>query len=93
MIRNVQPTLSGNFVDQLSTIFRVLPTDRQTLLFTATNTPVVGETIAACPNNPHVWECETTEDQKTVETLDQRFVLTPMEARNGYLVQLVLDNR
>eukprot|EP00088_Acartia_fossae_P049055 TRINITY_DN5377_c0_g1_i1.p1 TRINITY_DN5377_c0_g1~~TRINITY_DN5377_c0_g1_i1.p1 ORF type:complete len:475 (-),score=123.94 TRINITY_DN5377_c0_g1_i1:182-1561(-) len=84
---------TGNFVDQLSTIFSALPRDRQTLLFTATNTSTVQDTIAACPNNPFVWECDTVADTKTVETLDQRFILTPLEAKNGYLAQLVLEAR
>jgi len=85
--------LAGGFDEQLSTIIEALPSTRQTLLFTATNSPIIGETVSACPNNPHVWECATVNDTATVATLEQRFILTPREAKNGYLVQLVLDTR
>jgi len=85
--------LAGGFDEQLSTIFSALPSKRQTLLFTATNSPLIGQTVAACPNNPHVWECDTVNETATVTTLEQRFILTPREAKNGYLVQLVLDTR
>jgi len=85
--------LEGGFDEQLSTIFTALPSSRQTLLFTATNAPVIDQTISACPNNPHVWECATVAETLTVTTLEQRFILTPAEAKNGYLVQLVLHTR
>jgi ATP-dependent RNA helicase DDX49/DBP8 len=70
-----------------------VPANRQTLLFTATSSPLIHQTIRACPNNPHVWQCATVADTATVTQLDQRFVLTPFEAKNGYLVQIVLDVR
>jgi len=85
--------LEGGFVEQLSTILKCLPKKRQTLLFTATNAPVIHDTIAACDNNPHIWQCETTQHSATVTSLEQRFILTPSEAKNGYLAQLVLDTR
>ena len=86
--------LSGiGFTDQLSTIFSALPAKRQTLLFTATNSETVAETIKACPNNPFVYEYDSSNDAKTVETLDQYFVLAPIDAKNCYLLQLVLDTR
>jgi len=79
--------------EQLTTIVTALPSKRQTLLFTATNSEAVTETIAACPNNPFVWIDESVGVQKTVHTLDQRFILTPNEAKNGFLVQLILETR
>ncbi|XP_023333384.1 probable ATP-dependent RNA helicase DDX49 [Eurytemora carolleeae] len=85
--------LEGGFDGQLSEIISALPKNRQTLLFTATNSPIIGETVSACPNNPHVWECETVGETATVSTLEQRFILTPFEAKNAYLVQLVLETR
>jgi len=85
--------LEGGFDEQLSTIIKAVPTKRQTLLFTATSAPVIHQTISACPNDPHVWECDTVSDTATVTTLEQRFILTPAEAKNGYLTQLVLDTR
>jgi len=85
--------LEGGFDEQLATIIAALPSRRQTLLFTATSSPVIHQTISACSNNPHVWECSTVAETLTVTTLDQRFILTPPEAKNGYLVQLILDTR
>jgi len=83
--------LEGGFDNQLSEIFSALPSKRQTLLFTATNSPVIEQTIEACPNDPFIWEATCPE--ATVESLDQRFVLTPREARDGYLVELVTVTR
>jgi len=85
--------LEGGFDEQLATIFPATPATRQTLLFTATNSPVIDDVIKACPNNPHTWECESVGSTATVESLEQRYILTPREAKNGYLVQLVLDTR
>ena len=84
---------SGGFDEQLATIFPATPATRQTLLFTATNSPVIDDVIKACPNNPHTWECESVGSTATVDSLEQRYILTPREAKNGYLVQLVLDTR
>jgi ATP-dependent RNA helicase DDX49/DBP8 len=83
----------GGFDSQLATIFAAVPSSRQTLLFTATNSPIIEQTIAACPNNPHLWQCATVSEAATVHQLDQRFVLTPFEAKNGFLVQIVLETR
>jgi len=85
--------LEGGFDQQLSEIFPALPTKRQTLLFTATTSDVIRQTMAACPNNPFVWESTGPDQETTVETLDQRFVLTPKEARDGYLAELVSTTR
>jgi len=82
-----------NTHEQLTTIVNALPTNRQTLLFTATHSEAVTETINACPNNPFVWIDEGVGGQKTVDTLDQRFILTPYEAKNGFLVRLILETR
>lgn len=85
--------LEGGFDSQLATILSAVPSSRQTLLFTATNSAIIDQTIAACPNNPHVWQCATVTETATVTQLDQRFVLTPFEAKNGFLVQIVLEAR
>lgn len=85
--------LGGGFSENLSTIFSALPSKRQSLLFTATNSEIVSETVKACPNNPFVWECDTAVDTKTVESLEQKFILVPVNAKNCYLMQLVLDTR
>jgi len=85
--------LEGGFDGQLATIFSAIPSERQTLLFTATTSPVIQQTIEACPNNPFTWESTAPDKEATVATLDQRFILTPKEASYGYLVQLVRMTR
>jgi len=84
--------LEGNFDEQLSVIIPSVPKDRQTLLFTATCSSNVKTTISVCPNDPLVWECPSiVSDVATVASLDQRFLLTPPEALDSYLVQLILE--
>jgi len=85
--------LEGNFDGQLSTIIPALPDNRQSLLFTATNSSNVATVLSTCKNNPHSWQSPSIEDKHTVAELDQRFLLTPPEARDAYLVQLVLSTR
>lgn len=84
--------LEGSFDEQFSTIIPTLPSTRQTLLFTATSSPAIHTTITACNNNPFTWQCDTIEqEERTVATLDQRYLLTPREAMDSYLVKLLLD--
>lgn len=85
--------LEGNFDDQLSTIIPSLPARRQTLLFTATCSPAVTTVLSTCTNSPLTWESPDLSAEHTVATLEQRFVLTPGEARDAYLVQLLLATR
>ena len=49
--------------------------------------------LSICKNDPHTWESRNIGDKNTVAALDQRFLLTPPEARDAYLVQLVLSTR
>jgi len=84
--------LEGNFDGQLSVIIPSLPVARQTMLFTATASPAVATTISVCPNNPLTWEDPSiASDNATVASLDQRFLLSPKEAVDSYLVQLLLS--
>ena len=54
---------SGNFDGQLSTIIPALPENRQTLLFTATNSSNVATVLSICKNNPHTWELPIMEEK------------------------------
>jgi ATP-dependent RNA helicase DDX49/DBP8 len=86
--------LEGNFDEQLATIIPSLPNKRQTLLFTATNSPAIETTISACSNRPLIWQCPTIQEgEATVASLDQRYLLAPREAVDAYLVQLVQQTR
>jgi ATP-dependent RNA helicase DDX49/DBP8 len=83
----------GSFDAQLSDIFAAVPPpeSRQTLLFTATVSDTLRKLMQISEQNgknPFFFE-ETpnsnglNEDQLTPEQLEQRFVMTPVEARDG----------
>lgn len=77
----------GSFDDQLATIFRALPPKRQTLLFTATITDSLEKLKEVSMEKPFYYEAPSK--TKTADLLEQRYVLTPLEARDGYLVHII----
>jgi ATP-dependent RNA helicase DDX49/DBP8 len=80
--------LDGSFDEQLEIIFAKLPKERQTMLFTATVTDSLEKLReASMRGKPFFYQAPAK--QATVDGLDQRFILTPVEAREGYLVHLV----
>ena len=83
----------GGFDSDVSSIISALPSSRQTLLFTATNSDAISSVIQSCKNNPFVWSSPDLGLTSTVDKLEQRFVLTPIEARDPYLVQLLLSRQ
>jgi len=83
---------SGGFTGQLKTIFDNLPSKKQTLLFSATITESMEELRTKINMNDQVFKWEQNEqvdDMKTVENLKQSYVLTPVGARDAYLVMIV----
>ena len=79
----------GIFDEDLSTILSVVPSSHQTLLFTATNSPSVTSVINTCNNN-HL-QLPRYLLTSTVEKLCQKYLLTSPEAKDSYLVQLLLS--
>lgn len=84
---------SESFKEDLETIFDALPAKRQNLLFSATITPDVKESklLPLNTNNTHIWT--ESDNQLTVSTLDQRYVVCPAYARDVYLVQTLRTYR
>ena len=83
---------SGGFAGQLKTIFENVPSKKQTLLFSATITESMEELRTKINMNDQVFKWEQNEqvdDMKTVENLKQSYVLTPVGARDAYLVMIV----
>ena len=83
---------TGGFAGQLKTIFDNLPSKKQTLLFSATITESMEELRTKINMNDQVFKWEQNEqvdDMKTVENLKQSYVLTPVGARDAYLVMIV----
>jgi len=77
----------GNFDEQLKRIFEELPKNKQTLLFSATITDTLKKLQEVALNNPFMWEAPV--ESVTVDTLDQRYLLTPPDVKDGYLVHVV----
>ncbi|XP_036354744.1 probable ATP-dependent RNA helicase DDX49 [Octopus sinensis] len=76
--------LEGDFETQLSSIISFLPTkNRQTLMFSATDSPILNKLTES--SNPFKYKEETT----TVDLLDQRFVLMEADKKDSYLLVLL----
>ncbi|KAL6108178.1 probable ATP-dependent RNA helicase DDX49 [Pungitius pungitius] len=77
----------ADFTKDLETILNSLPAKRQTLLFSATLTDTLHELKNIAMNKPFLWE--STSETRTVDELDQRYILTPEKVKDAYLVHLI----
>ncbi|XP_056590710.1 probable ATP-dependent RNA helicase DDX49 [Triplophysa dalaica] len=76
-----------DFTKDLEVILSVVPAKRQTLLFSATLTDTLQQLQSIAMNKPFFWE--QTSEMRTVEELDQRYILTPEKVKDAYLVHLI----
>lgn len=76
-----------DFTKDLEVILGVLPAKRQTLLFSATLTDTLQELKNIAMNEPFFWESKS--ETRTVDELDQRFILTPEKVKDAYLIHLI----
>ncbi|XP_074490837.1 putative ATP-dependent RNA helicase DDX49 [Sebastes fasciatus] len=76
-----------DFTKDLETIMGTLPAKRQTLLFSATLTDTLHELKNIAMNKPFFWESKS--ETRTVDELDQRYILTPEKVKDAYLVHLI----
>uniref|UniRef100_A0AAY5ERP8 Probable ATP-dependent RNA helicase DDX49 n=1 Tax=Electrophorus electricus TaxID=8005 RepID=A0AAY5ERP8_ELEEL len=76
-----------DFTKDLEVILGVVPAKRQTLLFSATLTDTLQELKSIAMNKPFFWENKS--DVRTVEELDQRYLLAPEKVKDAYLVHLI----
>ncbi|XP_012683715.1 probable ATP-dependent RNA helicase DDX49 [Clupea harengus] len=76
-----------DFGKDLETILSVVPSKRQTLLFSATLTDTLQELKSIAMNKPFFWESKS--EVRTVVELDQRYILTPEKVKDAYLVHLI----
>ncbi|XP_001950474.2 probable ATP-dependent RNA helicase DDX49 [Acyrthosiphon pisum] len=83
--------LGGKFDKQIATIFKALPKERQTLLFSATMTDTLEKVKMITKKNTFVYE--STAEVKTVDELEQFYVLCPYNVKDGYLVEIVRQFR
>jgi len=79
--------LDGQYALQLQTIFKAIPKQRQTLLFSATITSALDKLHQVSIRKPFFFEDQS--DVKTVDKLEQRYVLCPNGVKDAYLVYVV----
>uniref|UniRef100_A0A8C6JL21 Probable ATP-dependent RNA helicase DDX49 n=1 Tax=Melopsittacus undulatus TaxID=13146 RepID=A0A8C6JL21_MELUD len=77
----------ADFTADLEVILEAVPARRQTLLFSATLTDTLKELKSLAANRPFCWEAVS--EVRTVEELDQRYLLVPEAVKDAYLVHLV----
>lgn len=76
-----------DFTVDLEAILAAVPARRQTLLFSATLTDTLRELQGLATNQPFFWEAQAP--VRTVEQLDQRYLLVPEKVKDAYLVHLI----
>ncbi|XP_019369162.1 PREDICTED: probable ATP-dependent RNA helicase DDX49 [Gavialis gangeticus] len=76
-----------DFTKDLEVILGAVPTNRQTLLFSATLTDTLNELKSLAMNKPFFWESPA--EVRTVDELDQRYLLVPERVKDAYLVHLI----
>ncbi|PFX34929.1 putative ATP-dependent RNA helicase DDX49 [Stylophora pistillata] len=81
--------LDPSFSDDLQVIFDSVPTERQTLLFSATLTDTLQELREISSNDPFYHEVKS--DIKTVTELDQRYILASASVRDSYLIHILRE--
>lgn len=88
VIDEADRVLSGSFDETLTVIERFLPKDRQNLFFSATMKEFLKESILF-PISQDVFEWTEDMSVKTVDTLDQRYVLCADYDRDMVLVEML----
>uniref|UniRef100_A0A8C3NCY0 Probable ATP-dependent RNA helicase DDX49 n=1 Tax=Geospiza parvula TaxID=87175 RepID=A0A8C3NCY0_GEOPR len=78
---------SADFSADLELILAAVPARRQTLLFSATLTGTLCQLRALAANSPFCWEAPAP--VRTVQGLEQRYLLVPEALKDAYLVHLV----
>ncbi|XP_078412328.1 putative ATP-dependent RNA helicase DDX49 [Cetorhinus maximus] len=76
-----------DFTQDLEPILSAVPTQRQTLLFSATLTDTLQELKKIAMNKPFFWESKT--EVRTVTELDQRYLLVPERVKEAFLVHII----
>ncbi|XP_019393883.1 PREDICTED: probable ATP-dependent RNA helicase DDX49 [Crocodylus porosus] len=76
-----------DFTKDLEVILGAVPANRQTLLFSATLTDTLNELKSLAMNKPFFWE--SLAEVRTVDELDQRYLLVPERVKDAYLVHLI----
>ncbi|XP_072381093.1 probable ATP-dependent RNA helicase DDX49 [Diabrotica undecimpunctata] len=85
--------LSGQFDEQIKTIFKELPKNRQNLFFSATITDTLEKLKEVSNKDMFYYEAPSISDAVTVEQLEQKYVLCPKDVKDAYLAQVIREFR
>ncbi|XP_028155712.1 probable ATP-dependent RNA helicase DDX49 isoform X1 [Diabrotica virgifera virgifera] len=85
--------LSGQFDEQIKTIFKELPKSRQNLFFSATITDTLEKLKEVSNKDMFYYEAPSISDAVTVEQLEQKYVLCPKDVKDAYLAQVIREFR
>ena len=83
--------LDMGFIHDLKRIMKVLPKNRQNLLFSATFSPEIRQLAKGLVNNPV--EISVTPPNSTVEKIDQWIYAVDKAQKTKILIDLVVDNK
>ncbi|MCQ8782711.1 DEAD/DEAH box helicase [Mangrovibrevibacter kandeliae] len=81
--------LDMGFIRDITRIVKALPSQRQSLLFSATMPQSVGSLVAKILKDPV--RVEVTPEVITVEKIDQRIVGIPQKAKKGWLIRALRE--
>jgi len=85
--------LDGDFSEDLQVIMESLPSERQTLLFSATLTDTLDEMKQEMKQKNKPFFYDSNDTVLVVDKLDQRYVQVPEDVREAYLFCIVKDLR
>lgn len=83
--------LGGHFDEQIKTIFKALPKERQNLFFSATITDTLEKLKMVTGKDVFFYEAPA--EVATVEELEQNYVLCPKDVKDAYLVETIRTYR
>eukprot|EP00834_Sanchytrium_tribonematis_P000729 NODE_14_length_51535_cov_1.125049.p7 type:complete len:514 gc:universal NODE_14_length_51535_cov_1.125049:29534-27993(-) len=84
--------LEVGFEEEMKQIIRLLPTERQTLMFSATQTTKVEDLARVSLKLPLFINAETESQNATVSTLEQGYVVCPADRRFLFLFTFLKKN-
>lgn len=87
MLDEADRVLDSGFEDELKAVFKCLPKNRQTLLFSATMTSNLQTLLEVSGNKAYFYEAY--EGFQTVETLNQQYVFISKDIKELFLVYLL----
>lgn len=89
VIDEADAILKDGFEDELKDILRILPQERQTLLYSATLSRKVENLVSLSLKDPIYLKIEEKTDVKTVSNLEQGYIIIPAEKKFLFLYTFI----